>query len=87
MFWRLVPREIALILDGVSERRIHEHNERAWMAWQTSRLTAYAPPKQRQFPKLDTLTVDRKGKTKRRQTADEQIAIAQQWTVVTSGRV
>ncbi|MBP1849696.1 hypothetical protein [Rhizobium halophytocola] len=48
-------REIKLVLDACAEKARREHDERAWLAWHTARLTAYAPEKPRNFIKLEKL--------------------------------
>lgn len=54
-FWRLTLREIDLIMRGCTNRAKREHNDRAWHAWHTAFLTAYAPQKSREFVKLKKL--------------------------------
>lgn len=71
-------REIKMVIDGSAERLKLEHNNRAWLAWHTASLTAYAPQKSRDFTRLSTLLMG--AGVPRRQTADEQIHIARQWT-------
>lgn len=80
MFWRLTLREIGAVLGGATQRLTREHNDRAWLAWHTAFLNAYAPEKSRKFWKLKDLLHGAGQKPKRRQTVEEQIAIAQAWT-------
>lgn len=61
---------------GALRRLEIEHDGRAWLAWHT----AYLPAAKRR-PKLKDLMVKRKP---RRQSVEEQIAIAKQWTAVLS---
>jgi hypothetical protein len=74
-FWRLTLREIGVILDGAAGRLRREHNDRAWLAWHVEALS-----RQKKLPKLKDLTFDAPRKPKRRQTVEEQIAIAHRWT-------
>jgi hypothetical protein len=57
---------------GAMQRLEIEHDARAWLAWHTAYL-----PAAKKRPKLKDLMVKRKA---RRQTVEEQIAIAKQWT-------
>ncbi|CAI2936036.1 hypothetical protein [Aminobacter niigataensis] len=75
MFWCLTVREIGAILDGVSNRLKREHNDRAWVVWHIEALS-----RQKKLPKLKDLLHDAPKKSKRRQTVEEQIAIAHRWT-------
>jgi len=75
LFWRLTYREIDVILAGVSERLKREHNERAWLAWHTAMIGRVKRP-----PKLKDM-MHGAARPRRRQTIEEQIAIAKQWTV------
>jgi hypothetical protein len=75
LFWRLTLREIRTILDGVAIRLEREHNDRAWLAWHIEALA-----RQKKMPRLKELTTRMAAKPKRRQTVEEQIAIAQAWT-------
>jgi len=74
-FWRLTLREIGVILEGVASRLKREHNDRAWLAWHIEALA-----RQKKLPKLKDLTPAAPKKGKRRQTVEEQIAIAHRWT-------
>lgn len=58
---------------------IREHNERMSLAWHTAAL-----PMVKKFPKLETMLMRDGPKQARRQSVDEQIAIAMQWTAATS---
>lgn len=75
LFWRLTAREIAVILDGVSNRLKREHNDRASLAWHIEALA-----RSKKLPKLKDLMHDAPKKSKQRQTVEEQIAIAHRWT-------
>lgn len=55
LFWDLGPREWRAVMTGAVARLKREHNDRAWLAWQTARLTAYAPMKSVDFVPLNTL--------------------------------
>lgn len=74
-FWRFTLREIRNILDGYTERLADQHNERAWLAWHIEALA-----RQKKLPKLKSMMHGAGSKTKRRQTIEEQLAIAVQWT-------
>ena len=60
-------------MDGSAQRLTREHNDRAWAAWHTAGLGRI-----KRFPKLKELTLG--DKEPRRQTIEEQIHIARQWT-------
>lgn len=64
------------MLAGAGDRLLREHNDRAWAAWHTAWLTAYAPQKPGKFPKLDKMLS--RGPRKR-QTADQQMALVRAW--------
>ncbi|HEU4986862.1 MAG TPA: hypothetical protein VFT89_07335 [Rhizobiaceae bacterium] len=70
-------REIAVILDGAAERVRRERELTAWLAWHTAALGRV-----KKFPKLKDVLPTKGRKPERRQTIDEQIAIARQWTAV-----
>jgi hypothetical protein len=79
-FWDLTLREISAILDGAAEQERRAHNDRAWLAWNIAALSRV-----HRLPKLSTLTVSRqksKPRPRPRQTVEEQMAIARQWTAV-----
>lgn len=62
-------------MDAASQRLIREHNGRAWLAWQTAGLTAYAPAKGRDFIKLEALQATSEPTAKPKQTPEQQIAV------------
>jgi len=66
-------------MQGASQRRIREHDDRAWLAWHTANLTAYAPAKGREFIKLETLYHQPETRQQIRQTPEQQLAIARSW--------
>ncbi|MCF1452297.1 hypothetical protein ACQZ61_04085 [Agrobacterium vitis] len=45
-------RDIMIVFKACHDRRLFEHDQRAWLAHTTAFLTAYAPQKSREFPKL-----------------------------------
>lgn len=55
-------------------------------AWITARLTAYAPVKARNFTKVEKLLISHEPKGAQRQTWQDQLAVAQQWTAAVSKR-
>ena len=61
-FWHTPLREISLVLKGHSARLRREHNDRAWVAWHTARLTAYPPEKPSAFVPLSKLQITDKPK-------------------------
>lgn len=66
------------MLDGAAERERRDHNDRAWLAWNTAHLHRV----KRMAPLKDLVI---RGKVARPpQTMDEQIAIAGQWLAVSS---
>jgi hypothetical protein len=68
-------REIGVILDGVAQRLKREHNDRAWAAWHTAALH-----RQKKMPPLNTLTHAASPRRRRRQSWQEQLAMAEAWT-------
>ncbi|KAB2673216.1 hypothetical protein F9K77_01190 [Ochrobactrum sp. LMG 5442] len=75
LFWRLTLREIAVILDASTYRLRREQNDRAWLAWHIEALA-----RSKKLPKLKEFLSDAPKKPKRRQSVEEQIAIAHRWT-------
>ncbi|WP_315920442.1 hypothetical protein [Mesorhizobium sp. SP-1A] len=75
MFWRLTLREIAVILEGEAGRVRRGQNDRAWLAWHVEALA-----RSKKLPKLKDMMHDAPQKRARRQTVEEQIAIAHRWT-------
>jgi hypothetical protein len=61
-------------MDGAADRLTREHNDRAWLAWHTTAIG-----RMKRFPELKHLTISKTSEP-RRQTAEEQIHIAMQWT-------
>lgn len=61
------------------KRFTREHNERMTQAYYTAVI-----PLMRQIPKLEKLLIVDGPKVVRRQSVDEQIAIAMQWTAATT---
>lgn len=80
LFWRLTLREISLILEGEQARFIREHDERAWVVWHIEALSRSG----KKFPPLKKMLY--KQARKKRQTVDEQVAIAQAWTAALGRR-
>lgn len=77
LFWRLTVREIGVILDGAADRLRDERNNRAWLAWHIEALA-----RAKKLPKLKEFLLDAPKRERRRQTIEEQIAIAHRWTAV-----
>ncbi|WP_091952067.1 hypothetical protein [Phyllobacterium sp. YR620] len=75
LFWRLTLREVKNILLGHEKRRTREHNERVWTVWHIEALQ-----RSKRLPKLKDMQSGAAAAPKRRQTVEEQIAIAMQWT-------
>lgn len=57
---------------GAIERRRREHNERAWLAWNTANLSHYVT---KRMPSLRTLLIPESSSTRRRQSSAEQLMI------------
>lgn len=68
-------RETQAVIDGSVKRFEREHDDRAWLAWHIEGLR-----RTKRLPKLKTLLHNSKPEKKRRQTVEEQIAIAKMWT-------
>lgn len=62
------------MFNGVAARLRREHNDRAWLAWHIASLS-----RSKKIPKLETLFSREKIK-RRRQSPEELMAIAMQWT-------
>jgi hypothetical protein len=62
LFWRLTLREVLAVFRACHARREYEFDVVAWASWTTSYLTAYAPQKPKDFPKLEKLTLARRKK-------------------------
>ncbi len=61
------------IAAGARRRQVAEHNGRAWLAW-----NIVAIERARRMPTLKSLLIDADGPGRRRQTWQEQRAIARQ---------
>lgn len=72
----MTPRLIEAVLDGAAARMRTEFNQTAWLAWHIEALA-----RAKKLPKLKDLMSTEAPKPRRRQTVEEQIAIARQWTV------
>lgn len=48
-------RELALLFESAGNRRRQDFDQFAWLAHTTAKLSAYAPPKAKDFPKLEKL--------------------------------
>jgi hypothetical protein len=75
LFWRLTLKEIGVILDAETGRVRREQNDRAWLAWHIEALA-----RSKKLPKLNEMMHDAPRTPARRQTVEEQIAIAHRWT-------
>lgn len=65
---------MAVYLRAAGRRKAREHNERAWLAWQTARLVHYHhDPKK--MPRLATLLVREPHAPRRRQSPAQQLQI------------
>jgi len=74
LFWQLTFRETQAIIDGSANRLKREHDDRAWLVWHIEALH-----RMKRLPKLKTLLHNAKPE-KKRQTIEEQIAMARMWT-------
>ena len=79
-FWHLTLREIGVVLTGAALRLRREDEGRAWLAWHIEALA-----RQKKLPKLNELMPGSARKMRRRQSLEEQIAIAHQWTLALGG--
>jgi len=78
VFWSTPLLAIHHVLNGVAKRLKREHNDRAWAAWHTAYLTAYAPKKSKEFTKLKSLLHGSDGPSKKH--SPEHIeAIVRSW--------
>jgi hypothetical protein len=68
LFWELTFFEIGMILEGVNQRHVQQHNDRAWMAWHIA-----AMGRAEKMPRLDRLTAKKPRPSG--QTWEEQMAI------------
>lgn len=77
-FWDLTPRQIARATRGRNEQIRLEHNSRVTAAYYGG-LAPYA----KKTPKLEALLVKPPaGRRRHRQTVEQQVAVARQWTAV-----
>lgn len=76
MFWEVSFREYRAMMAGAAARLKRERNERAWLAWHTATLTRIKAEK---YPKLESMMHGAR-RHSRRQSIDQQIGIARQWT-------
>lgn len=80
-FWCSTLREIALDLEVANDRRRDDERVRRWHTWHIAAL-----PLLKTFPEFEKfdLPPDQPKAAGTRQTTEQQIAIARQWTVATS---
>jgi hypothetical protein len=77
-FWTLTPRQIARATAGRNEQLRLEHNSRVTAAYYGG-----LAPHAKKTPKLDELLIKPfRPQRRRRQTVQQQIAVARQWTAV-----
>lgn len=71
-FWRATPRMLALIFRGQEKRLMREHNERAWLAFQSAvfvRIAKLSPSHLRKAQRTEAAS------PRAPQTPDQQLAI------------
>jgi hypothetical protein len=73
---------IAATLEGVTQRREREHNERAWHAWHVAAL-----PRAKRFPKLDTMLVKPRRRRGKQQSVADMMATCRLITLAAGGKV
>ncbi len=56
-----------------------EHNDRAWLAWHTAALTAYAPRRPQRFTKLKDLRAEAAERRRKRQSPEQMEAAIAVW--------
>lgn len=79
-FWGSTLREIALDLEVAQERRRDDERVRRWHTWHIAAL-----PLLKTFPEFEKFDLPPDlPKAAARQTTEQQIAIARQWTVATN---
>lgn len=76
-YWGLTYRETQAIIDGAAARLRREQDDRAWLAWHVEALH-----RTKKLPKLKDML---RGKSSRRKTPEEMIAIAHRWTAALGG--
>jgi hypothetical protein len=74
LFWGLTFREIAVILQGVTDRRAAESNERMALAWHIEALS-----RGKKLPRLDTLLAKAKPKKKGKMSPSHMEAVTRAW--------
>lgn len=77
--WDISFREYRAIMKGAANRLKREHNANAWLAWHIEALA-----RQKKLPKLQSML--HSDKPKRRQTVDEQIAVARAWAALAGSK-
>jgi hypothetical protein len=80
-FWKLSPRQTHRTLAARVRMLERGHNERAWLAWHMASLQ-----RSKHLPALAKLQI-KHPKPKRRQTWQEQLAIARQWVALGIGKI
>lgn len=75
LFWRLTLNEVKNVLSGHARRVNRKHRDRIWTVWHIEALQ-----RSKKLPKLKEMMQGTAAAPKRRQTIEEQIAIAMRWT-------
>ncbi|WP_342636269.1 phage tail assembly chaperone [Rhizobium laguerreae] len=78
-FWRLTLREMKFIIDGAVAKLKRERRERITLAWNTAKLTVYAPQKSRDFVKLESLIAEKREAADARPHWKTVLAKVQAW--------
>lgn len=73
-------------MEGAEARLRREATERAWLAWHVAFMTAYAPPKARDFFRIERLVPRAARKPAERPSAEEDFARLEAWVAGTTAR-
>lgn len=76
-FWDQTPRTLSLTFSANEDRRIREHNERAWSAWHIAALQ-----RTKKMPALRSLYAK-----PRMLTVDEKTNALKNWAIATGGKI
>lgn len=72
-------RELAIVFEAAGNRRRQDFDQFAWLAHTTAKLSAYAPPKAKDFPKLEKLLAKKQNRRAEAPDWQSDFAKVQAW--------
>lgn len=83
LFWASTMREVQLDIEVANERQSNDEQSRRWHTWHVAAL-----PNAKKFPAFKdfVLAKETASTPKRRQSVEDQIAIARAWSAVANRR-